>query len=692
MDFLRNLLVDKGHEAKPDLHPEVLKLDIYKCIPVVANFSNQITCMAAYDDCLIIGTKDGHILKRTQESKRVLKPKFETLFKSAGAKKSIVQIEVFPDIGILISLSDKVISVHSLNATSSARLPFDVEGSQGATSFATNAHNSGTVVDHDSLKLCAVIEKKLMLFYWKDGHFIKLAEDLSLPEIPKTVAWFKDSIWVCVSDEYIRIDYKSGNKIELFSVGDQEPSIVPLEYRNEVALGFGTETYLFGTDYQPAVDRPLLWRNCPIAILDDMQCLVALFPDSIIEVQSVKPRLIIQRIADFPKQLGSLKLLVKCLNKKGKFFIATASDVYCLTSQYLNHHVQELLKLKQFELALCLNQESDETQATKNRRTKEIEDAHALDYLDKRDIAKSLTSFRKSNADPTRVLGLFSPLLSPIYPISRTASCPSTFELNEEELKVALDSLIDYLLYVRLQLRDVENSGAIWPDLEPEEAQSKKTESMEMVDTCLLECYLKTKSDERVERLIRSPDNHCHVERSEDALKRHRKYNELKIFYQRKGLHKKALGLAQGELGPENIDLIFHYATWVIKKQPEDGLRIFLDDERFEQLPRQPVIEFLERTSPGLVILYLESLVVTGSDSSRTFENALIHKYEEGMHALISDYMKSIREMRANATHVSESEELEVHGRFSLFRRAIGLKEQKMSKTSGLKDGTRAQM
>lgn len=65
---------------------------------------------------------------------------------------------------------------------------------------------------------------------------------------------------------------------------------------------------------------------------------------------------------------------------------------------------------------------------------------------------------------------------------------------------------------------------------------------LEIVDTTLLKCYLLT-NDALVASLLRLRDNHCHLDESERALKKHHKHAELIILYQTRGLHRKALEL-----------------------------------------------------------------------------------------------------------------------------------------------------
>lgn len=52
--------------------------------------------------------------------------------------------------------------------------------------------------------------------------------------------------------------------------------------------------------------------------------------------------------------------------------------------------------------------------------------------------------------------------------------------------------------------------------------------------------------------------------------------------------------------------MIFQFAGWVLKKHPEDGLKIFTEDlPEVEQLPRPKVLDYLIKTNKLLVIPYL---------------------------------------------------------------------------------------
>lgn len=92
--------------------------------------------------------------------------------------------------------------------------------------------------------------------------------------------------------------------------------------------------------------------------------------------------------------------------------------------------------------------------------------------------------------------------------------------------------------------------------------------------------------------------NHCHLAEAEKTLLMHQKYPELIILYQTKGQHKKALELLEKQskqndsslrgtertiqylqhLGKDHMDLILKFSGWVLEQDPEQGLRIFMED------------------------------------------------------------------------------------------------------------------
>ena len=176
-----------------------------------------------------------------------------------------------------------------------------------------------------------------------------------------------------------------------------------------------------------------------------------------------------------------------------------------------------------------------------------------------------------------------------------------------------------------------------------------KLHLMQILDTTLLKCYLKT-NDALVAPLLRLPENQCHLEESERALKRCQKWSELIIFYNTRGLHKKALNLLKDHrhredsplkgrertvaylqnLGPDHFEIICEFSKWVLDEDEAVGLTIFTEDTiEAEALPRARVLEFLMAQRRSVVIPYLKHLIVEWKETNAVFHNALILQYKD---------------------------------------------------------------
>jgi Vam6/Vps39-like protein vacuolar protein sorting-associated protein 39 len=82
------------------------------------------------------------------------------------------------------------------------------------------------------------------------------------------------------------------------------------------------------------------------------------------------------------------------------------------------------------------------------------------------------------------------------------------------------------------------------------------------------------------------------------------------------------------QLPPEQIDLILEFAEWPLRKDPELGLDVFIaDTENAETLPRQKVLEFLQRINSQLASKFLEHIIMELDDKTPEFHQKLIELY-----------------------------------------------------------------
>ncbi|OBZ90217.1 Vam6/Vps39-like protein [Choanephora cucurbitarum] len=234
--------------------------------------------------------------------------------------------------------------------------------------------------------------------------------------------------------------------------------------------------------------------------------------------------------------------------------------------------------------------------------------------------------------------------------------------LTGSNLRDAVTYLIRYLTDKRQKLaRKMNNSNSHPASLASsnklsslsEKSTSESSEDEEellyqatLVDTSLLKSYMMT-NDALVGPLLRV-QNHCDVKECENILMDKKKYKELVDLYNCKGLHARALDLLEKlgkesdgplrgvsptirylqRLGLDHFDLVLQYSKWVLEKDPELGMDIFIDDlAEVEILPREQVLQHLESISGDLAIRYLEYVIEVLHDESPEFHNRLVIAY-----------------------------------------------------------------
>jgi hypothetical protein len=149
--------------------------------------------------------------------------------------------------------------------------------------------------------------------------------------------------------------------------------------------------------------------------------------------------------------------------------------------------------------------------------------------------------------------------------------------------------------------------------------------------------------------------NFCDPDVVMDKLEKSARYTDLIDFLFGKKMHRKALellrkfGQADNEeesapqlhgpkrtvaylqnLPPEMINLILEFAEWPIRTDAEMGMEIFLaDTENAETLPRQKVLEFLQKQDERLAVRYLEHVIRELNDLTPDLHQRLLLLYLE---------------------------------------------------------------
>lgn len=196
-----------------------------------------------------------------------------------------------------------------------------------------------------------------------------------------------------------------------------------------------------------------------------------------------------------------------------------------------------------------------------------------------------------------------------------------------------------------------------------EQLEQELKETFTLVDTALFRGLMFV-TPTLAGSLFRIP-NFCDPSVVNEHLLKHNRYNELVDFFYGKKLHREALTLLRkfgaadpkGEsatldlnghaetevtvpeqlrgpqrtvgylqsLPPEMIDIILEFADWVLRRDPDKGLEIFLaDSENAETLPRERILKYLGDIDVNLEIRYLLHIIMELEDGTPDFHNRLV--------------------------------------------------------------------
>ncbi|KAK2588320.1 hypothetical protein KPH14_004337 [Odynerus spinipes] len=635
--------------------------EAYKETPILT-IKLQIESMAAYDDILLIGTREGHVLMYNVSSTLDDTHKLELLRRNKNLnKKRITQIGVVPEYNLLILLTDGIVCIHDLNSLN-FQLICQLPKTKGATLFTLDVQRTESLTGKKNVvvRLCVAVKRKLQLYYWKSRKFEEFKDfELTVPDIPREISWCGETLILGFRGLSYTILDLTGKAKELFPTGKlPEPSVTKLS-DNSIVLGKDSQSFVMDTKGELIQHNPIKWSDTPSAIAWDDPYLLGIVNDKL-EVYTLEGCLHIQTIKDINKA----RLIHRC--KQGKVFVASICNVWCVKAVDVTQQIRTLLEQNQFKLALKLTSLSDVTEEEKAKETYKIQTLYAHHLFYNKKFKEAMDLFLELGTDPYEVIRLFPDLVTPATSSHELSdSAPNLPKLQDHDLEKGLSELILYLVYVRHRLigdtntKDKDNSK----ERNIMESEKKLTAAateqlLKIIDTTLLKCYLQT-TDALVAPLLRL--NHCHLAEAEKTLLMHQKYPELIILYNTKGQHRKALELLEKHakendsslkgtertiqylqhLGKDHMDLILKFASWVLEEDPEQGLRIFMEDiQEVENLPRPKVLDYLLRCHKDLVITYLEHVVRVWEDTNPLFHNVLIHQYKE----------KCLASMNENAT------------------------------------------
>ncbi|KAI3317578.1 SPX-domain-containing protein [Xylariaceae sp. AK1471] len=315
---------------------------------------------------------------------------------------------------------------------------------------------------------------------------------------------------------------------------------------------------------------------------------------------------------------------------------------------------------------------TDDDAASIKPKAKGSEDAGPLEGKELTKAVRELNSFLAGTR--ARLQRLIDPETGKLRPRKATSSLTHSSSTDEH---------LDVLL--------IDNRSE-----SDEQLEQELRRTFTLVDTTLFRGYMFSQPS-LAPSLFRIP-NFCDPAVVNEKLLEHNRYNELVDFFYGKKLHREALTLlrrfgdvpADGEttklevnghseaeveipeqlrgprrtvgylqsLPPEMTDLILEFADWVLRRDPDLGMEVFLaDSENAETLPREKVVSYLSGINVSLEIRYLEHIIDELEDGTPEFHNRLVEllinalkdeknrdiQWEKRLHKLV-EFLKESRQ------------------------------------------------
>jgi hypothetical protein len=608
------------------------------------------------------------------------------------SKKPIMKLDVVPELNLLVALSgDGNITVHDIHpAVTNFPIITSVSRARPASTFSLDVLKQTSLTGDISVTVRMVVgvRRKLQFYYWKNRKFHLYADDVVVQDIPKSLAWCRQTICVGFRTEYslVKLDSAaSGGAVttELFPTGRVGEPNVTLLSNNHFALSNDSNTIFVNCDSGEMTTSALNWTETTLALAQDNPYLLSVQANGV-EIKTNEPRISIQTI-ELPKP----KLICECNTgdlegrpaRPGLLYIASSSHIWCLRMVSIDAQIDQLKRDKQYELAIILARLINDSSEELTQRITQIETLHALDQFCNSKFKEAMDIFFKLDVDASHVIGLYSDLLPKDFQDALQYPPDCLPHLQGRSLENAILALIEYLVNYRTKMEGITSKTiSPLPMVQGPPPIRYKKQMTQILDTTLLKCYLKT-NHALVAPLLRLKTNQCHLDETERALIKAQKYSELVIFYNTRNLHKKSLDLLRKHinnpdsplkghrglvkylqnLSAENIDLVCEYSTDVLKISVKDGLRIFTEDlGEVESWNRTKVFEYLLRTEKNTVIDYLEHIIRNWSEENPYFHNALAIQYKEIIVALLKKQLEMKQRTgiteKLNDNQVSKSE------------------------------------
>lgn len=607
----------------------------------------NIECIECCGKHLYVGTNDCFIhhflLAEVASSKG--KPGYlaqKLLHKYLGLKKPVAELRAASALERLIVLCEGIVFL--VDMVTLETVPSAGGGGakiRGVASFCVNENPVNT--DPFCVEMGVLSSKRRTVqIYMVYEDRVQLVKELTTPEQPCAVSLDGYFLCLALTTQYMILNYNTGASQDLFPYNSEERRpIVKRIGREEFLLAAPGGLGMFANAEGVSQRAPVRWSESVIGAAVCFPYVVAL-DESFITIHSMLDQQL--------KQTLSFRDGHILQNFEGKVILASTKAVYVLVPLPLERQIQDLLANHRVEEALILTEGAQRNipkDKFQNLHKRILQQAGFIQF-GQLQFLEAKEHFWKGQLDVRELISL-CPLLLPASssftrchpPLHEFADLNHLAQGDQEKVLQCKKFLISYLGEVRST--EVVNG------------------CREDVDTALLKLYAEQDHESLLDLL--ASDNACVLADSVPWLEKYHKYFALGLLYHYNGQDSAALQLwirvADGELQDptrsdlfeyivdflctsSNVDLVWKYADWALRKDPIIGVRVFTKRHTSKDQPDlnpDDVITYLGKHSQAL-LLYLENLVLEKRVQKEKFHTHLAVLYLERVLSLMSQSPK----------------------------------------------------
>jgi len=351
------------------------------------------------------------------------------------SRRPIQQLAVIKEAGLLVSLSDSVVSLHDMHTYA---LHERLDATRGATAFAAASNivkDAATGIPCIVSRLAVAVRRRLLLWTWQDTEGPGAAVDMALSAPVRSVTWASGSALVAGMDAgFVHVDVVTGEMRDIVKAGVRFGAVAasgmgymamaswaprPLATRlgeGELLLARDVHS-LFVDDAGHALDRrPVPWQAAPDALAYSYPYLLALAAPAKggLDVRNPHTLSLLQSIALPGASLLHVPQPTISLAHAGKgFLVASDRCIWRMDAQGYDAQLDELARHGRYDEALSLLAMLEDTLLLdKAERLREMRMCKAHALFDQRQFQESMELFTDARAPPARVIALYPPSIA----------------------------------------------------------------------------------------------------------------------------------------------------------------------------------------------------------------------------------------------------------------------------------------